>query len=59
MALSPNDRPPTPAAAGALIPGIVARVVKADGSIAKLGEAGELVISGPSMALGYYKNAKA
>lgn len=59
VALSPNDRPPTPASAGALIPGIVARVVKTDGSLAKLGEPGELVVRGPSMALGYYRNPEA
>ncbi|KZP07131.1 amp dependent CoA ligase [Athelia psychrophila] len=44
---------------GALLPGVRARVVKADGSLAKVGETGELVVTGPSMALGYANNAQA
>lgn len=60
VALSPNDQQSvTAASAGVLIPGIVARVVKADGSLAEPGEPGELVIRGPSMALGYFKNPAA
>ncbi len=60
VALSPNDQQlATAASAGVLVPGIVARVVKADGSLAELGEPGELVIRGPSMALGYFKNPAA
>lgn len=39
--------------AGQLLPGIIARVVKADGSLANYGEQGELVVTGPSMSLGY------
>lgn len=42
-----------------MIPGIAARVVKPDGTLAKLNEPGELVVNGPSMALGYYKNPEA
>jgi 4-coumarate--CoA ligase len=45
--------------AGQLIPGICVRVVKEDGSLAKLGEAGELVVKGPSMALRYLNNEHA
>ncbi|EPQ60491.1 acetyl-CoA synthetase-like protein [Gloeophyllum trabeum ATCC 11539] len=46
-------------AAGRLVPGTVARVVKPDGSLAKAGETGELVVSGPQVTLGYYKDDKA
>lgn len=49
----------TVGSAGELIPGIVARVVKPDGSLAIEGERGELVVTGPSMAMGYYKNPAA
>ncbi|TFK56577.1 amp dependent CoA ligase [Heliocybe sulcata] len=45
--------------AGKLLPGTVVRVVKADGSLGKAGERGELVVSGPQVTLGYYKNEKA
>ncbi|RDB28925.1 4-coumarate--CoA ligase-like 1 [Hypsizygus marmoreus] len=45
--------------AGKLIPGIRARVVKPDGSLAAEGEQGELVVTGPSMALKYYNNEAA
>ncbi len=45
--------------AGQLISGIRARVVKTDGTLAAVGEPGELVVTGPSMALGYLNNGKA
>ncbi|KAJ2925595.1 hypothetical protein H1R20_g11496, partial [Candolleomyces eurysporus] len=45
--------------AGRLLPGIVAKVVKPDGSLAKEGEEGELVIQGPSMSLRYLNNPTA
>uniref|UniRef100_A0A8H7XP03 Uncharacterized protein n=1 Tax=Psilocybe cubensis TaxID=181762 RepID=A0A8H7XP03_PSICU len=44
---------------GQLIPGMVARVVKSDGSLAGFDEAGELVIKTPSVALGYLNNHEA
>ncbi|KAJ7631209.1 amp dependent CoA ligase [Roridomyces roridus] len=46
----------TPGAAGQIIPGVVARVVRPDGTLCKEGEQGELVVTGPSMALGYLNN---
>lgn len=45
--------------AGQLISGIRARVVKVDGTLAGVGEPGELVVTGPSMALRYLNNEKA
>lgn len=57
--MQPNRKLGTIGSAGELIPGIVAKVVKADGSLALDGEQGELVVTGPSMALGYYENPTA
>jgi long-subunit acyl-CoA synthetase (AMP-forming) len=57
--IPPNQKIGTIGSAGQLITGIVARVVKADGSLAVDGEQGELVVSGPSMALGYLDNEQA
>lgn len=45
--------------AGQLMPGVVARVVKEDGSLAKLGEQGELYVTAPSIALRYLNNEEA
>jgi 4-coumarate--CoA ligase len=39
--------------AGKLMPGVMARIVKPDGSLAKTGEQGELIVKSPSNALGY------
>ncbi|PCH35738.1 phenylacetyl-CoA ligase [Wolfiporia cocos MD-104 SS10] len=49
----------TPNSAGVLLPGITARVVRADGSLAPHGEAGQFVFKSPALALGYYNNEKA
>jgi acyl-CoA synthetase (AMP-forming)/AMP-acid ligase II len=43
---------------GQLIPGVRARVVKVDGTLAKPGEPGELVVKSPSLALRYLNNAR-
>lgn len=54
-----SQRVGTIGSAGQLVPGIEARVVKADGQLARPGEFGELVVKGPSMAIGYLDNDKA
>ena len=45
--------------AGQLISGVRGRVVKTDGTLAGVGEPGELVVTGPSMALRYLNNGEA
>jgi long-subunit acyl-CoA synthetase (AMP-forming) len=57
--LSPDRKIGTPGSAGSLIPGVEAKILKADGSLGKEGEQGELIISGPGMALEYYSNPSA
>ncbi|KAF5391038.1 hypothetical protein D9757_003956 [Collybiopsis confluens] len=44
---------------GQLLPGTKAKVVKEDGTIAQVGEVGELYVQGGQVALGYYGNQKA
>ncbi|KAJ6558663.1 phenylacetyl-CoA ligase [Mycena sp. CBHHK59/15] len=44
---------------GQLLPGTTAKVVKADGTLAKDLEVGELYVKGGQVALGYYGNEKA
>lgn len=55
----PTQRIGAVGSAGQLLPGIVARIVKPDGSLAGEGETGELMVTGPSMALRYFKNEEA
>ena len=50
---------PKSASVGRFLPGINYRIVTADGKPAKLGEAGELLVSGPSRATGYLDNKPA
>ena len=54
-----SQRIGTPGSAGVFIPGLRARIVKPDGTAAKAGEQGDLYVTGPSMALGYYNDEKA
>ncbi|KAF8215951.1 amp dependent CoA ligase [Mycena galopus ATCC 62051] len=49
----------TVGSAGQIIPGTIARVARPDGSLCNEGEQGELVVTGPSMALGYLNNEAA
>ncbi|PPQ69304.1 hypothetical protein CVT24_001670 [Panaeolus cyanescens] len=44
---------------GRLLPGIMARVIKPDGSVAESGERGELVVKGPASAMGYFNDPAA
>lgn len=44
---------------GRLVPGIRARVIKPDGTMAGEGEEGELLVTGPAMASGYLDNEAA
>lgn len=48
-----------PGSAGRLLPGVVARVMKADGTFAGFNEPGELQVKMPSLALGYWYNEEA
>ncbi|KDR82332.1 hypothetical protein GALMADRAFT_57372 [Galerina marginata CBS 339.88] len=44
---------------GRLLPGIQAKVIKPDGTLARYGERGELLVRGPGSALGYLHNVAA
>ncbi len=57
--VSLSQRIGTLGCAGQLISGVRARVVKVDGTLAKAGESGELVVKTPSLALRYMNNEKA
>lgn len=59
VAMDPTKLHGTIGAAGQLLPGIVAHVLKEDGSLAREGEQGELIVTGPSMALRYRNNEEA
>lgn len=54
-----NQKIGTLGSAGQFIAGIRAKVVKEDGSLATYNEPGELLVSGPSMALRYSNNEEA
>ncbi|KAI0672315.1 acetyl-CoA synthetase-like protein [Trametes maxima] len=49
----------TPGSAGVLIPGTALRILKPDGSWGGYNEPGQLVVTGPSMAIGYLDNPEA
>ena len=44
---------------GRLLPGVTAKVIKDDGTLAGFDEQGELYVKAPSLAVGYYKNPEA
>lgn len=44
---------------GQLIPGVIARVMTKDKTLAAAGERGELIVTGPQMALGYMNDVQA
>ncbi|KAH8990158.1 phenylacetyl-CoA ligase [Lactarius hatsudake] len=48
-----------PGSAGIAVPGVRFKIVKEDGTLAKLGERGELVVNSPSNALRYWDNPTA
>jgi len=54
-----SQRLGTPGSVGHFLPGIRAKVVKSDGTLAGYDEAGELVATGPNMTLGYANNPQA
>ncbi|KAF7346113.1 hypothetical protein MSAN_01838000 [Mycena sanguinolenta] len=56
---TPISRSFTSGSTGNLLPGVQARVVKSDGTLAGYNEPGELMVKSPSLALGYYKNQQA
>ncbi|KAI0080345.1 amp dependent CoA ligase [Panus rudis PR-1116 ss-1] len=49
----------TPGSSGTVLAGVVAKVVKEDGTLAKRGEPGELYVKAPSAALRYLNNEQA
>jgi len=56
---SPDCKVGVVGSSGTLAPGIIARVVRPDGSLAGVNEPGELWLKSPALALGYYKNPEA
>jgi long-subunit acyl-CoA synthetase (AMP-forming) len=54
-----NQKVATYGSAGQLMPGVVARVLKQDGSYGSVGEEGELLVKSPSNALRYSNNEAA
>ncbi|KAJ7032416.1 acetyl-CoA synthetase-like protein [Mycena alexandri] len=58
LTMPPLDRRVATDAVGYLLPGFTARVVKPDGSLAGIGESGELYVTGPSLATHYVNNKK-
>jgi 4-coumarate--CoA ligase len=57
--MTPTQKVGTLGSAGQLLSGVRARVIKPDGTLAGVGEPGELMVTGPSVALRYLNNEKA
>lgn len=56
---SVDEKLGVPGSAGRLVHGVVAKVVKDDGTLAGFNEPGELQVKVPSIALGYLNNDEA
>ncbi|KAJ7152691.1 amp dependent CoA ligase [Mycena crocata] len=56
LTMPPLNRRVATDAVGHLLPGFTARVLKSDGSLAGVGESGELYVTGPSLAIHYVNN---
>lgn len=60
ITMGPTDkRIGTLGSAGQILPGIVARIIKADGTFGRHGDQGELIVQTPATALGYSNNEEA
>ncbi|KZS98387.1 phenylacetyl-CoA ligase [Sistotremastrum niveocremeum HHB9708] len=59
ISMQPPGDTPTPGSAGCLVPGMVAKIVKLDGTLSTHDEPGELWVKGPQVALRYLNNDKA
>uniref|UniRef100_D8PTE7 Acetyl-CoA synthetase-like protein n=1 Tax=Schizophyllum commune (strain H4-8 / FGSC 9210) TaxID=578458 RepID=D8PTE7_SCHCM len=55
----PSQKIGTPGASGMIIDGTTVRILKPDGTYAKEGELGEILVRAPSNALGYLNNEQA
>ncbi|KAI4521156.1 acetyl-CoA synthetase-like protein [Schizophyllum commune Loenen D] len=55
----PSQKIGTPGASGMIIEGATVRILKPDGTYAKEGELGEILVRAPSNALGYLNNEQA
>ena len=56
---SPDKKIGTLGSAGRILPGIVARIIKADGTFGRHGEQGELIVRTPAAALCYSNDEQA
>ncbi|NPU85452.1 MAG: long-chain fatty acid--CoA ligase [Syntrophaceae bacterium] len=55
--LSRIDRPHRPGSIGTVIPGLQAKIVDKDGREVPRGQVGELIVRGPNVMKGYYKDS--
>jgi len=59
LSMMPLNRPSSAGSAGQLVPGVRARVLREDGTLAGFNEPGELVVKTNAVTIGYLKNAQA